>query len=451
MTTPIDPVERHLPEALTDLASPRTPDYFIDILGQTARVRQRPAWVRPGRWFGVNGFFGRPAIVAVVVVLVAVVGGGILLAQRNQSTIGSPASSPSVAPGTAAPSAAATSSLAPAAALPNALLYSWMGPSRTIEGLGSWTRTQIVFKNGLTYTTGTQVGTYLTSDVDASIGTMRLTLRQDEAGCHAGDVGDYTWSLAPAGATLTLTVSADPCAARANAFGGTWFRQACTNTEDGCLGDMDAGVHPSQYLTPRRPVGGPWQPMWGALTYTVPAGWSNSQDWPNEFSLTPSADYAKETADGPPAGAYHEIWVVAQPRGNKAVADCGRSIDPKADQTVDGLLRWVAAEPALTSTAPVPITIDGHPGKWVDVALKATWTPKCLGGIGKPERDMFAYPTEQADDAWIAGIAGKERERVILLDLDGTTFGILIDSSDPARFDDLVSQAMPIIQSFKFQ
>ena len=32
MTTPIDPVERRLPEALTDLASPRTPDYFIDIL-----------------------------------------------------------------------------------------------------------------------------------------------------------------------------------------------------------------------------------------------------------------------------------------------------------------------------------------------------------------------------------------------------------------------------------
>ncbi len=79
MTTPIDPVERHLPEALTDLAAPRTPDYFIDILGQTARVRQRPAWLRPGRWIGMNGFLGRPQLVAVIVVLVAIVGGGMLL------------------------------------------------------------------------------------------------------------------------------------------------------------------------------------------------------------------------------------------------------------------------------------------------------------------------------------------------------------------------------------
>src|SRR5262249_34035008 len=158
--------------------------------------------------------------------------------------------------------------------------------------------------------TGTGVGTYLTSDVDASAGTMRLTLRQDEAGCHAGDVGDYTWSLAPAKATLTLAASGDPCAARTAAFAGSWFRQNCTVADDGCLGNLDAGVHASQYMTPRRAVGGPWQPDWGALTYTVPAGWANSQDWPNEFSLTPSVDYANEQTDGPVPGEYHEIWIV---------------------------------------------------------------------------------------------------------------------------------------------
>ena len=42
--TPIDRFERHLPAALADLADPRTPDYFTDILGLTARTRQRPAW-----------------------------------------------------------------------------------------------------------------------------------------------------------------------------------------------------------------------------------------------------------------------------------------------------------------------------------------------------------------------------------------------------------------------
>ena len=454
MTTPIDPVERRLPEALTDLASPRTPDYFIDILGQTARVRQRPAWARPGRWFGVNGFLGRPAFVAVVVLLVAVVGGGIVLSQRNQAGFGAPASSPSASPATATPvpSAATSASRAPGAPLPADLQFSWMGPSRTIEGLGSWTRTQIAFKNGLMYVTGTQVGTYLTSDVDTSTGTMRLTLRQDEAGCHAGDVGDYTWSLGSAKATLTMAATTDPCAARMAAFGGTWDRQDCTNTNDGCLGDLDAGTHSSQYVAPRRAVGGAWQPTWGALTYTVPAGWANSQDWPNEFSLTPSLDYAKETADGPDVGAYHEIWLVTHPSANKVTSDCRRrSVDTSVTPTVDGLLGWIANHRALSATEPTTITIDGHPGKWVDIRLASSWTTACTGGVGKPEVTWLAYPSESDDDSWQVGLLDKERIRLILFDLDGQTIGILIDSSDPARFDDLVQQAMPIIQSFKFQ
>jgi WD40 repeat protein len=48
--TPIDRFERQLPMALTDLAVPQTPDYLTDILGQTARTRQRPAWASIERW-----------------------------------------------------------------------------------------------------------------------------------------------------------------------------------------------------------------------------------------------------------------------------------------------------------------------------------------------------------------------------------------------------------------
>jgi len=52
--TPIDRFERNLPMALTDLAAPRTPDYLIDVLGRTARTRQRPAWASIERWFPVE-------------------------------------------------------------------------------------------------------------------------------------------------------------------------------------------------------------------------------------------------------------------------------------------------------------------------------------------------------------------------------------------------------------
>ncbi len=48
--TPIDRFERHLPDRLTELADPHVPDYFDDLLTQTARSRQRPAWTFLERW-----------------------------------------------------------------------------------------------------------------------------------------------------------------------------------------------------------------------------------------------------------------------------------------------------------------------------------------------------------------------------------------------------------------
>ena len=47
---PTDRFEQQLPELLTELAEPRTPDYFDDLLGLTARTRQRPAWTLLERW-----------------------------------------------------------------------------------------------------------------------------------------------------------------------------------------------------------------------------------------------------------------------------------------------------------------------------------------------------------------------------------------------------------------
>ncbi len=42
--------ERNLPTVLTDLYLGPTPDYRDDLLWQTARTSQRPAWSFPGRW-----------------------------------------------------------------------------------------------------------------------------------------------------------------------------------------------------------------------------------------------------------------------------------------------------------------------------------------------------------------------------------------------------------------
>ena len=46
--------ERRLPELLDELAAPRTPAYFDDILGQVGRTRQRPGWTFPERWLPMS-------------------------------------------------------------------------------------------------------------------------------------------------------------------------------------------------------------------------------------------------------------------------------------------------------------------------------------------------------------------------------------------------------------
>lgn len=59
---PTDRFERQLPVLLDELAQPRTPDYFDDLLGQTARTRQRPAWTFPERWIPMLDIARQPVL-----------------------------------------------------------------------------------------------------------------------------------------------------------------------------------------------------------------------------------------------------------------------------------------------------------------------------------------------------------------------------------------------------
>ena len=54
MTQRIDRFERELPAALRDVAGSGAPDYLSDILGRTARTRQRPAWASIERWLPMD-------------------------------------------------------------------------------------------------------------------------------------------------------------------------------------------------------------------------------------------------------------------------------------------------------------------------------------------------------------------------------------------------------------
>ena len=48
--TAFDRLEPQIPELMNELAPARVPDYFDDMLRQTARTRQRTAWSSLERW-----------------------------------------------------------------------------------------------------------------------------------------------------------------------------------------------------------------------------------------------------------------------------------------------------------------------------------------------------------------------------------------------------------------
>jgi Tol biopolymer transport system component len=48
--TAFDRIERRMPELMDELAAPGLPEYFDDMLRQTAQARQRPAWSALERW-----------------------------------------------------------------------------------------------------------------------------------------------------------------------------------------------------------------------------------------------------------------------------------------------------------------------------------------------------------------------------------------------------------------
>ena len=60
--TQIERIEQRMPELLSELAAARVPDYFDDMLGQTGRTRQRPAWASIERWLPMD-VIARPTIV----------------------------------------------------------------------------------------------------------------------------------------------------------------------------------------------------------------------------------------------------------------------------------------------------------------------------------------------------------------------------------------------------
>ena len=92
MTT-FERFEREIPSLMDEIAPPRLPDYLDDMLRQTGRTRQRPAWASPERWLPMD-VVARPTILRapalrpllILLLIGLLIAGGALLYAGTQRT-----------------------------------------------------------------------------------------------------------------------------------------------------------------------------------------------------------------------------------------------------------------------------------------------------------------------------------------------------------------------------
>jgi hypothetical protein len=434
-----------LARAWLDLGPDEAPDRVIATVLQAAETT--PQVRRPIRWPLWRDFTMTrlPIFAATAAAVLVVVIGGALFFSRSTG----PATN-GVVP-TASPTLVPSASPSGTNQIPAALRYMWVGPKRTIAGMPSSDRYRFRLTSvQLGFPNDQLVDSWFDS-VASATGPNELSLAalNSGTGCQSGELGRYTWTLSASGVRLHLTTVSDPCANRSSALAGDWIRVACSDDSDGCFGDLEAGTFPSQYVAPRVGPTDTWKPDLGAISYTVPDGWANSSDWPTTFSLTPSADYASWTSAGP-SDTSHGIYVFTEPAASSQPTTCANAEQSSVKRTASSLMDWVRGRPSLVTTTPTPITIGGHSGVWTDVKVAPSWTTTCPD-TSQPTA-IFMAQSGSGSNGWDLGVIGAERMRLILLDIGGgSTLVIAIDSTDPARFQSLVDQAMPIVSSFTFK
>jgi hypothetical protein len=434
-----------LARAWLDLMPDEAPDRTIAAVLQA--VETAPQARPPFRWLtrrfpNMNRL---SMVAALAAATVLAVGGGLWLTRSDLPNTGgqSPSPAPSASPSAPQPSAALS---------PEELQYEWLGEVVDAPGLPVGRDRSFLHIEPSTVELNIAQPEFLLSDITAEDpGVLRLVARNSTGGCSPGDVGLYNWTLSPKGTQLQLTATEDPCEARRAAFEGEWERSACRNPDNSCLGDLEAGTYKSQFIGPRLDAGEQWTANYGAFSYTVPDGWANTSDYPDNYVLMRSADYA--VASDPKDGTKDLVEFYARPGIALQDETCEPQVKPDTGRSVDELIAHVTQHPGLVASTPQPITIDGNAGQMVDVSIAPSWTGRCpevpdriLILFTETGRDMTGSGLEQP------GLWRTDKMRIVLLDLgDGDVLLVDLLARDPANFDALVSEAMPIVESLKFK
>jgi len=400
---------------------------YLGIVDRIAVVQQRRLALLT-RLLPMNGSLRLAAAAALVVALAGV--GALSLIPT--SSVGP---HPSPTPSTAASQPAVVG-------LPATLSFAWVGAPRTVPETATAPARVALRLSDHDAQFRLVGGTTQFGSTAALVASdrIRLTLRTPDAGCHRDDVGEYAFALSADQKTLTLTPRQDACQPRAAALAGDWIRSDCPDPNSWCLGDLSPGSHVS---TTFQPIDDPvhWTYGYGRFSYDVPDGWTNFQDCFGCYQLGRKKDPGN-------TGIFLFSDVVAH--GDYGTA-CQDNQAQGVGRTAEAIATYLAGRPGITATPRARTTLGGLTGVMFDISVKSSWKPTCPFSNGQPIVATFT-DSDPASGGMDWNVAGDGHTRLILLDLpDGRALLIDIEAPSKATFDDLLPDAMQVVNTFQFR
>lgn len=418
---------------------------FESVLDRIERVPQRRLVRTVTRWFQMSPPARLAAIAAVVIVAI----GAALLFTRPTSRVGTNTPSPSQSP---------TESIPSGSQLPARFQGHWYTQRvQTLSSESAPLRLQITFSELSVGWTALDKKDGLASlaSLESNGAKLRVETRLAGTECPLGAVGLYDMALSPGGTILTLSNPSDACPLRATILSGSWEHSACKLQQQGvadddCLGELEAGAYSTNYFAPLLSIGAAFQPRPASLSYEVPAGWANQQDWPWLYVLTHTADYrSSRTFEN---GEIDAISIWAHPVAARLGPNCTFEKVPGVGSSVNELVAWLSSNPTV-ATGPVNEGRTPLPSRWLDVSPNPKYTSACPGEPG-PLAPTFTGATNPYQVAM--GGRYPHRSRYLFVDVGNNESAlVLIESAQKADFvasdfDKFASEAMNIAKTMQF-
>jgi hypothetical protein len=211
---------------------------------------------------------------------------------------------------------------------------------------------------------------------------------------------------------------------------------ACPNPEGGsfnkCVGALSPGPHTTRAFQPQ-------------LTYVVPAGWGNYEDFEGQVLLLPPG----ATVEGVNPGTSDTLGIAASVAAPKP--DCTTQRDFAVATTTDAYVAWLRSDPRFVASRPKAITVGRLKGVLIDVALAPHAEPTCSDpelGFDRFAEVMIGLPPSH----FSASVTPVGFQRLYLFDVDDRLLAILVGDNPKGGSDyqDFLSVAQQVIESFRF-